>query len=232
MKIWDISPGYLNRQSLLTEHRELHDLVSIIRDNKKAYAKHPEVVRWLDHGWALRQRHQLLVAEMLLRGCDDSSLVSLGSNEKRWPTTFIDSPASQLAILARQSRQLGPGRIPLPRNVQQLWAQHKYSVMARDIAAYKSIGRRVASLQDIKFIDDLLLELVKLLQTPPNPKLVNNALLHMWGYVSKYSTTENRAMDAIPTKPLLNKIQQLALSYDVCYLIHSTALSELNAWNL
>jgi len=30
MRLWDINPGYLNRQSLLGEHRELHGIVSIL----------------------------------------------------------------------------------------------------------------------------------------------------------------------------------------------------------
>ena len=47
MRIWDINPGYLNRQSLLGEHRELHGIVSIIRDNKKGYSRHPETLRWV-----------------------------------------------------------------------------------------------------------------------------------------------------------------------------------------
>jgi len=34
MRIWDIHPGYLNRQSLLGEHRELHGIFSIITNKK------------------------------------------------------------------------------------------------------------------------------------------------------------------------------------------------------
>ena len=68
MRIWDIHPGYLNRQSLLGEHRELHAIVSIIGNKKKGYSRHPETVRWVGYGWALGQRHRLLSAEMALRG--------------------------------------------------------------------------------------------------------------------------------------------------------------------
>lgn len=35
MRIWDISPAYLNRQSLLGEHRELHGLYNILSESKK-----------------------------------------------------------------------------------------------------------------------------------------------------------------------------------------------------
>jgi len=44
MRVWDINPGYLNRQNLLGEHRELHGIVSILVNRKKGYANHPETV--------------------------------------------------------------------------------------------------------------------------------------------------------------------------------------------
>ncbi|WP_319576332.1 pyrimidine dimer DNA glycosylase/endonuclease V [uncultured Desulfobacter sp.] len=68
MRIWDLHPGYLNRRSLLGEHRELHGMASIIVNGKKGYARHPETLRWMNFGWALNKRHQLLSAEMKLRG--------------------------------------------------------------------------------------------------------------------------------------------------------------------
>jgi len=49
MRVWDINPGYLNRQSLLGEHRELHGIISIIVNKKKGYANHPETVRWVGY---------------------------------------------------------------------------------------------------------------------------------------------------------------------------------------
>ena len=231
MRIWDINPGYLNRQSLLGEHRELHGIVSIISNNKKGYSKHPETLRWVEHGWALKQRHKLLVAEMTLRGYVDKSPVLLRSNKDTWPDVFIDSPASQLSILSKKYKALDPGRIPLPKNAQQLWAQHKYSVMARDISSYESIGKWVTSKRGVNAMDDVCLELITLLQAPPNPKLIKNALLHMWGYVSQHSAMTGKALEALPIKKLLKTIQQLSLSNRTQYLVDSTALSELDAWN-
>ena len=35
MCVWDVHPGYLNRQSLLGEHRELHGIASILSQDKK-----------------------------------------------------------------------------------------------------------------------------------------------------------------------------------------------------
>ena len=232
MRVWDINPGYLNRQSLLGEHRELHGIVSIIRHNKKGYSKHPETLRWTGYGWALKQRHNLLVAEMSLRGYKDRSPVLLRSNPGIWPKVYIDPPATQLSILAEKYRSLQPGRIPLPKNTQQLWAQHKYSVMARDITAYKSIGKKASSKNGSKTTHDVALELSTLLKKPPKKRLIKNTLLHMWGYVSQYKAISGKELAALSTKNLLKIIQQSALDNNVKYLLESTSLSELNAWKL
>ena len=230
MRIWDVNPGYLNRQSLLGEHRELHGIVSIIRNNKKGYSKHPETLRWVGYGWALKQRHKLLVAEMNLRGYNDQSPVLLRSKPKLWPENYIDPPAVQLSILERKYENFGHGRIPLPKNAQQLWAQHKYSVMARDIASYQRMGKRLARQTGAKQFNDVALELNALLRQPPDEKLIENALLHMWGYVSGYSPASAEAVTTLPKHRLLTTIQQLALTNKVNYLLESTALAELCAW--
>lgn len=230
MRIWDVSPGYLNRQSILGEHRELHGIVSIIRNNKKGYAKHPETLRWVGYGWALTQRHKLIVAEMSLRGYTDKSPVALRSKKGLWPVVFIDPPASQFSILSGKYETREPGRIPLPKNPQQLWAQHKYSVLARSITAYEDMGKWVASKQGLIAMKDVALELTTLLKTKPNPKLIRNAVLHMWGYVSEYSEPTKKSIDAVPTQKMLKNVQHLALSNNVRYLVESTALSELSAW--
>ena len=68
MRIWDIPPEKMCRQHLLGEHRELHALWSIITNNKKAYANHPETRRWRGKLKALFLRHEALVDEMGQRG--------------------------------------------------------------------------------------------------------------------------------------------------------------------
>lgn len=68
MRIWDIPPEKLCRQHLLGEHRELHALWSIIVNNKKGYAHHPETMRWRGKLKALYLRHDALVEEMTKRG--------------------------------------------------------------------------------------------------------------------------------------------------------------------
>ena len=232
MRIWDLNPGYLNRQSLLGEHRELHGMVSIIKNNKKGYSKHPETLRWFDYGWALKQRHKLLVAEMRLRGYTDKSPVLLRSNKGEWPEIFIDTPSKQVSILKRKYKTIEHGRIPLPKNAQSIWAHHKYSVMARDIAAYKNIGKFVTTKDGTKKMSIVALELTSILRHPPEPRLIENALLHMWGYVSKFSTMSSNEFNSLSNKSLLSKVQKLAINNNVRYLTESTSLSELNAWSI
>lgn len=137
-----------------------------------------------------------------------------------------------MLILADKYRTLEPGRIPLPKNAQQLWAQHKYSVMARDISTYQSMGRWVTSRAGAKAIDAVALELNTLLRQPPSPKLIENTLLHMWGYVSGFAPFSEKQALAMPADKLLTSIQQLALAHGISYLIESTAIGELNAWQL
>jgi uncharacterized protein YbgA (DUF1722 family) len=230
VRVWDINPGYLNRQSLLGEHRELHAIVSIIKNNKKGYSRHPETLRWMGFGWALNQRHRLLAEEMNLRGYVDRTPVLLKTQFQKWPEVFVDPPAAQLSILAGKYKNIEQGRIPLPKNVQQLWAQHKYSVMARDNAEYKYIGGWVAARKTGKGISDLYQELVLLLRCPPGKGNMRNAVQHMWGYVSSYSSFAGKTIESKTTRSLLKEIQRLVFLHDVVYLKESTALSELLAW--
>jgi hypothetical protein len=230
VRVWDVNPGYLNRQSLLGEHRELHAIVSIIKNSKKGYSRHPETLRWKNFGWALRQRHRLLAAEMNLRGYVDRSPVLLKTQYLKWPKVFVDPPVTQLSILAEKYKEKEQGRIPLPKNVQQLWAQHKYSVMARNAVEYKRIGRRVSSQKTASRISDLYPELVLLLRCPPSEGNLRNAIQHMWGYVSSYSSFAGKTIERKITRGLLTEIQRLVFLHDVVYLKESTALGELQVW--
>src|SRR5699024_495287 len=225
MRIWDVSPGYLNRQSLLGEHRELHRLVSILVNNKKGYSQHPETLRWVGYGWALRMRHQQISAEMALRGYCDNTPVTLDENPSQWPSTFIDAPAQQYALLQEKYRDKEPGRIPLPSHEQPLWAQHKYSVMARSPQEYQRIGRAVAN-KEIEFAE-LALTLTKILREAPNEGRLWNALQHMWGYVANEAEETPNGLTALE---LLRAVQREAKVQECGYLMGSTALSELAVW--
>lgn len=229
MRIWDVHPGYLDRQRLLAEHRELHGVASVLARHPPSAARHPEAKRWRGFGWALRQRHRLLAAEMALRGYRDRTPVRMRSQPGCWPSAFIDPPAAQFALLSAKyaKTEAAQGRIPLPRNAQELWAQHKYSVMARDQAAYRELGRRVAGLGGAEDFGALARELVAWLRRSPRQGDLVNAVQHMWGYVDAPATP----FDAAAPRKALKVIQRAAMSEaEQTYLRRQTALSDLAAW--
>ena len=223
MRVWDIHPGYLNRQSLLGEHRELHGIVAILRKGLAGYGRHPETVRWRGLGWALRQRHRLLAAEMAFRGYRDRSPVRLLKAPECWPEEFIDLPGRQFALLAEKYRGRESGRIPLPRSTHELWAQHKYSLLARDQVAYRELGRRVSRLRRREGFDDIALELTLWLRKPPTPGNLRNALDHMRGHVQP-------TQPATGTIRTLATVQRGARNANDAYLLSQAALTDLAAW--
>ena len=128
------------------------------------------------------------------------------------------TPGGQFAFLT--TRYTGAaGRIPLPRDQQQLWAQHKYSVMARDPARAKQIGREVAA--GALSFDELAVLLVHILRSPPGAGRLRNALEHMWGYVSTPGEKPGESAR------LLRLTVERAWARHITYLMQSTALGEL-----
>lgn len=168
MRIWDIHPGYLNRESLLGEHREVHAVLSVIQNHKTGYARHPETMRWRGCLGALVLRHDIIAAEMRLRGYNHFSPAP-DLRETAWPGVFVDPPERQFAILSEKYREKSAGRIPLPRNAQQLWAQHKYSILARDPGLYRTIGRETARREGEEYFHELARTLTMSLRTGPQP---------------------------------------------------------------
>jgi len=231
MRIWDINPGYLNRQSLLGEHRELHGIVSIFENNKKGYSKHPETLRWVGYQWALRQRHLLLSSEMKLRGFTDNTPVEIDGNSGEWPTVYIDEPFNQFCLLEKKYVDKEQGRIPLPKSAQQLWSQHKYSIMARNVTLYKQIGRDVSRIKTVQEFSQLAKLLTEQLRIQPPAGCLINALHHMWGHVSELTSETKLDISSWPTIRLIGEIQKLTLSSDEPYLSKSTALNDLEVWS-
>ena len=230
MRIWDINPGYLNRQSLLGEHLELHAIASVITNKKKGYSKHPETLRWKEFGWALEKRHQQLSAEMALRGFTEKSPVAMNTRKDQWPDTYIDNPADQFQILATKYLNKEQGRIPLPKTAQQLWSHHKYSMLARDVNMYKQVGREVSAMKSDDDFSHLAKTFTELLRQAPSIGGLQNGLQHMWGHVSQFSSTRKGEVEIWSLDKLLTEIQTLALENKEPYLLSSTALSELKVW--
>lgn len=227
MRIWDVSPGYLNRQSLLGEHRELHGLASILVNGKDGYSRHPETVRWVGCLSGLARRHALLAAEMRFRGYHDHSPFNGNTSRLRWPEVFVSSPSQQFELLRTKYVGREQGRILLPRTSQQLWAQHKYSVMARDPGMYRDLGNRAARLRGRAGFDHLAGELVEILRRDADRGRLVTALEHLWGYVNKLANTESRRSAQASPQNMLRITQELALVSKERYLMASTALSDL-----
>jgi hypothetical protein len=223
MRIWDVNPGYLNRQSLLGEHREIHGLFNVVHGKKTGYSHHPETLRWFGKLSALKKRHDLLVSEMRLRGYGHyTPMEETGGSDIQ--NNYVDPPFRQFGILSEKYREKENGRIPLPANSQQLWAQHKYSILARDPEYYKSIGPQTAKDKSWELFERLSLEFVEKLSTAPEHGRLINGLQHMWGYISSFAPTPQPPEDL---EIMLEIIRSLSVKHDVAYLLHSTALSEL-----
>lgn len=100
MRVWDISPEKLCKNHLLGEHRELHALWTILKENKKGYVNHPETKRWVGKLAALYLRHEEEVIEMKKRGYRHQSILdkklAIGFKTQ---DIFVNSINEQLKIL-------------------------------------------------------------------------------------------------------------------------------------
>ena len=230
MRIWDINPGYLNTGLLQSEHRILHETVAILTARKPGMINSQETSRWFGFGWALRQRHKLLVAEMNLRGYADITPVLTRSGRESWPDLERDEPIAQLQMLADLYLEQESGRIELPASADQLWAQHRYSVLARNPALYRRIDKRVAGYRRNDDFADLAFQLTRAIRKPPTEKGISNALQQMWGYVSGDADPAGQEMLAQKPVRLLREIRHRAIEQREPCLMASTALGELQAW--
>lgn len=106
MRIWDISPKRLCRNHLLGEHRELHAIWSVIVNDKKGYAQHPETLRWRGKLKALYGRHEALVVEMSHRGYRyRSPLEKKDATGSAKQSVYVDRPRAQIVILQNKGCQ-------------------------------------------------------------------------------------------------------------------------------
>jgi len=227
MRVWDLSAGYLNRQSLLGEHRELHGIYSILTQNKTGYASHPETVRWVRTLSGLAMRHRQLAVEMSLRGYVDRTPIRVTVSRAKWPGVFVTEPADQIVLLRAKYVGKEKGRIPLPRSAQELWAHHKYSVMARSPESYRTIGRAVARMRRGAGLSSLTTDLVWILRDTPSEGRLTNALEHMWGHVREHASPDDVVAARKSLGLMLARTQQLASHVREPFLLSSTALSEL-----
>jgi uncharacterized protein YbgA (DUF1722 family) len=99
--------------------------------------------------------------------------------------------------------------------------------MARDQAAYRAFGRRVARMRKGADLSSLADDLVLLVRQAPSRTSLANALDHMWGYVSTIATAHERRIAMQSAGDLLRTTCALAIRSKEPYLLASTALSDL-----
>ena len=228
MRVWDVDPGYLNRQSLLGEHREIHAILSIITNDKRGYARHPETLRWKDSLGALKHRHDLVVSEMRLRGYQHHSPVTV-QEPLAWPDEFVDSPGRQLTILQHKYVDREPGRIPLPRTAKELLAHHRFSIMARDPEYYAQIKQALDQSQNGVSFERIAHDLVEMLRRSPQEQQLMNALDLMYDHLAGLAQATYPDMQNDP-EALITVARHFSTEHRVIPLLESTALSDLHTW--
>lgn len=119
-------------------------------------------------------------------------------------------------------------RIAPPESVEELWRQHKYSVLARDECGYRQTGPKVAQ-GGIDF-ETLMVKLDAWLSQPPGPGGLRNAVEHMWGHISDQAK-HTRADIVDEPFVLLAKVGCEAVRQNNRYLLEQTALTELFGWH-
>ncbi len=197
----NISAGYLTDEDLLLEYERL---------NKHSY------------------EYFSILSELKLR-----NLISI---EKFFNNEFkITSSNSHFKYSSKEFYILNDrykeknGRIYLPNNAQDLWRQHKYAIMARNINLYKEIGKRVSSENCFDELTDIL---VYELRKRPKKSGIFNALQHMWGYISEYSEIKKIDVNSLSLYELFLEVQQSTLKSKESYLSQQVALSEFEIWIL
>ncbi len=239
MRVWDIHPGYLSRQSLLGQHAEIHALSSVIADGKKGYAMHPETLRWKGRLGKLKRSHDLTILEMQLRAFNHFSPLS-ACTKTDWedcPTlcepVYVDHPVKQVAILSEKYLEREQsGRISLPKNGYEFWAHHKYSIMARGYNHYKEIqayfrDKESCSLEESRV---LIENIIKLMELPVTGAALANTSDHIWGYF-KHEASNAEKERYLRRQPhdlpaLIPFFYELAKKYKQTYLLHSTIFAD------
>ncbi|QTD43228.1 YbgA family protein [Sporosarcina sp. Te-1] len=114
---------------------------------------------------------------------------------------------------------------------QQRWSREKYRVMFHSQKHYNEIREVLKRGTDLERVDQLIEEAGK---AEPTKGSICNAYQHMWGYFKKYASEEEREVyismldafidDKVGSEELLAYLNQLAVKYEVEYLLQSTIL--------
>lgn len=245
MRVWDLHPGYLSRQSLLGQHAEIHAVFAVIVDQKKGYSDHPETRRWSGKLQLLKRAHDLTVLEMKLRGFNHKSPLagnSFSGNDfagleppgREEGPAYVDRPAGQILLLQdKYCQREQQGRIPLPKNIFDFWAHHKYSVMARGYNYYKEVQGLLSDLDQhsIPETAEVHEKIMALMTEKVTAPALTNTADHLWGYF-KCAADEKEKEKYLQRKEeglvaeLIPYFYTLAIKYDCAYLQHSTIFAD------
>ena len=237
MRVWDIHPGYLSRQSLLGQHAEIHAVYSVLCGCRKGYSRHPETMRWKNHLELLVDRHDLTVKEMVLRGFNHFSKIQKKKNnteiKKIKILSYVDKPARQFELLREKYLRKGQsGRIPLPKNSSSFWAHHKYSIMGRGYRYYQEIQGFLKTREDypIEKDNELIEKVFYYMAKSPTEKSLKNVMDHLWGYFKNVCSEEERrtfrALKQEKPDRQLDYLFSLAQTYNQDYLLQSTIFAD------
>ncbi len=211
MTRWTISPAYFCDADLLCEYDELKKMRQSVN-------------------WQLDHRINAIAAELNLRGNSEFALYALPQIPTDFNISCAVSAAEQFTVLWERYGGEKPGRLALPKRADVLWRQHKYAVMARNIVLYKSVGKRVADDRYPELFNELCTTLTNELFKRPKKTTIYNALQHMWGYISDFSTIKKADVHTLGCNDLLSEIQRCVLLSNQPYLSEQIALSELQIW--
>ncbi len=219
--IWNISPIYFSDEDLIEEYNKLNEV--LLKNNAKYDF-------YLNNEGQLHYRIYSVLAELNFRKIKHSpSNIHVKISELN-SLKYQNSPYEQLSILGKKYNYEKLGRAPIPKNAQELWAHHKYSVMARNINLYKEVGRTLANDKSDEKFEELALTLCNELIKKPKEGSTLNALQHMWGYISDISDIKKTEINNLSLINLLYEISDCARKSNQKYLISQTALSELAIW--
>lgn len=230
-EILDLHPGYLGNKHIVDEYQLLQSVLTRHSDPDTWLTAKTGVQLWSKYSWAAYHRYRWLEGELIFRGVAHESTQTKFQrivNENCWPESSC-TPAQQLKAISGMRIHADTARLPLPKNAQQVWAQHKYSVMARDNNLYREMGPKVAGLKTEAEFADLVNELTYSLQMQPSEGGLRNAAQHMWGHVSGNEKVDMDFVDWSLSR-LLNEIKLRVINQEETYLLHSTALTEFQAW--
>ncbi len=219
---WIISPAYFRNEDLIKEYQQL------IANSDSEFSQ--------NFTWEYHYRVLTLEAEIKLRNLIQieslnlASINQLANQATQYSQKFISESYLQFKILKQNYNDQTSRRIATPRNTRELWMQHKYSIMARNVNLYKEIGRFVAQNNSYEHFPKLYLTLVNELRKKPKRNSILNVLQHLWGYISNFSNIPKNQIHQLDLHSFLIEIQKCVQLAQQKYLTNQIALSELEIW--